>query len=191
MNNNTLTGTHTWATACEKITLEEGFEYEISFDISSPNSYAEETKNRSLSFVPGVDHLSVGFRSVSTGDFPKKNEKKLIDDFLFFPPLDATSGGKRTMRFTVPENISNVCMAFTFACYSPLVHQGKITIKNLQLKKVASTNYVFPTGGYDTEANKIEKKNIKALKLTLKIERNGEGGGGEIVVPIPSNGPSD
>ena len=128
---------------------------------------------------------------MSTGDFPKKNEKKLIDDFLFFPPLDATSGGKRTMRFTVPENISNVCMAFTFACYSPLVHQGKITIKNLQLKKVASTNYVFPTGGYDTEANKIEKKNIKALKLTLKIERNGEGGGGEIVVPIPSNGPSD
>jgi hypothetical protein len=27
--------------------------------------------------------------------------------------------------------------------------------------------------------------------LTLKIERNGEGGSSEVVVPIPSNGPTD
>ena len=140
--------------------------------------------------MPGVDHMSVGFRSVSTGDIPKKDGAKLIDDFLFFPPLDASSGGKRSMRFTVPEKIQDVCLAFTFACYSPLVHQGKIKIENLKLKKVAGASYVFESG-YAPESHKNDKKNIKALKLTLKIERNGEGGGGETVVPIPSNGPSD
>ena len=190
MENNTLEGTHTWASACEKITLEEGQVYEISFNVDPPTGVGDE-KNRSLSFVPGVDHMSVGFRSVTTGDFPRKGGAKLIDDFLFFPPLDASKGsGKRTMRFTVPEKIENVCLAFTFACYSPLVHQGRLKISYLKLKKVAGTNYVFDNG-YNPESHKNDKKNIKALKLTLKIERNGEGGSSEVVVPIPSNGPTD
>jgi hypothetical protein len=128
---------------------------------------------------------------VTTGDFPRKDGVKLIDDFLFFPPLDASKGsGKRTMRFTVPQKIENVCLAFTFACYSPLVHQGRLKISYLKLKKVAGTNYVFDNG-YNPESHKNDKKNIKALKLTLKIERNGEGGSSEVVVPIPSNGPTD
>jgi hypothetical protein len=61
----------------------------------------------------------------------------------------------------------------------------------LNLKKVAGTNYVFNDGGYATETHKAEKKNIKALRLKLKISRNGEGGSGDVVVPMPSNGPSD
>ena len=36
MENNTLEGTHTWASACEKITLEEGQVYEISFNVDPP-----------------------------------------------------------------------------------------------------------------------------------------------------------
>ncbi len=192
MKNNTLEGTQTWATACEKITLEANQEYEISFNVDSPNAYSGDAKNRSLSFVPGVDHLSVGFRSVSTGDIPRKDGVKLLEDFLFFPPLDADKGGgKRAMRFSVPQKIENACMAFTFACYSPLIHQGKITISNLNLKKVVGTNYVFNDGGYATETHKAEKKNIKALRLKLKISRNGEGGSVDVVVPMPSNGPSD
>ncbi|MBR5411682.1 MAG: prepilin-type N-terminal cleavage/methylation domain-containing protein [Fibrobacter sp.] len=191
MENVTLGGTETWATACKKINLEAGQEYEISFNIGAlGGTTSDATVARSLSFVPGVDHMSIGFRSASTGDFPRKDGVKLIDDFLFFPPLDASSGGKRSMRFSVSQNIPDVCLAFTFACYSPLVHQGKLKIENLKLKKVAGANYKFEDG-YSPESHKGDKKNIKALKLTLKIERNGEGGGGEIVVPIPSNGPSD
>ena len=195
VKNETLGGTETWKNVCSSygnITLEAGQEYEISFTIDSPNAYSNEEKNRSLSFVPGVDHLSVGFRDIATGDLPRNNGVKIIEDFLFFPPLDAEKGGgKRTMRFSVPQTIDNLCMAFTFACYSPLSHQGKITIRNLRLGKVAGTNYVFNDGGYNTEAHKIEKKNIKALRLKLKISRNGESGNSEVIVPIPSNGPND
>lgn len=195
IKNENLVGTQTWKTVCSSygnLTLLQGQEYEISFSIDSPNSYAADTKARSLSFVPGVDHLSVGFREITTGDLPRKEGVKLLDDFLFFPPLDAENGhGKRSMRFSVPQKIENVCLAFTFACYSPLVHQGKITIQNLKLKKVAGTNYVFNDGGYDAESHKVEKQNIKALRLKLKISRNGEGGSSEVIVPIPSNGPSD
>ena len=186
-----VVSTGVWTEDCKKIILDEQQEYEISFDIGSlGGSASDETVARSLSFVPGVDHMSVGFRSVTTGDFPKKDGVKLVEDYLFFPPLDASSSGKRSMRFTVPQKIENVCLAFTFACYSPLVHYGKLKIENLKLKKVAGANYKFEDG-YSPESHKGDKKNIKALKLTLKIERNGEGGGGEIVVPIPSNGPSD
>ena len=53
----------------------------------------------------------------------------MLDDFHFFPPVTANGNGTRTMRFMPPKDISNVCMAFTFACYSPLVSQGKVTIK--------------------------------------------------------------
>lgn len=190
--NETITGTApVWSSICQKITLSEGREYELSFVVEPPGG-STESANRSLSFVPGVDHMSVGFRSTETGDFPRKNGAKILDDFLFFPPLDATKGGgKRSMRFTVSETLSDVCLAFTFACFSPLVYQGRVSISNLKLKQVASTSYVFNDGGYATEAHKVEKKNIKALRLKLKISRNGEGGNTEVIVPIPSNGPSD
>ena len=112
--------------------------------------------------------------------------------------MDETKGtGKRTMRFTVPERVDNVCLAFTFACYSPLVSQGKVIIKNVKVMQVASANYHFD--GFDPEAgnNKREKKNVKALRLKLQVSRGakkggkGETGDVDIVVAIPSNGPRD
>ena len=99
------------------------------------------------------------------------------------------------MRFHVPHEISNVCLAFTFALYSPLVSQGTVTIKNLKLLKVASSDYTFSTPPFDAESNKPEKKNVKALRLELQVSRGAQNGGrGEtgdvlLVIPIPSNGP--
>ena len=99
------------------------------------------------------------------------------------------------MRFHVSQDVNNVCMAFTFALYSPLVSQGTVTIKNLKLLKVASSDYKFTTPAFDAEANKAEKKNVKALKLELQVSRGSKNGGkGEtgdvvIVIPIQSNGP--
>jgi hypothetical protein len=94
------------------------------------------------------------------------------------------------MRFTVPQNIENVCMAFTFATYSPLAGHGTVVVSNLKLKRIAGSNYVFGTGTLPDE----DKKNVKALKLELEVGRGGKNNqAGEtdhidIVVPIPSNG---
>ena len=184
-----------WSNMCSSygnLTFEPNQVYEISFNVPYPGD-----DDKSLVFVPGKDHMSVGFRVIGTGDYPRQNGKKLIDDFLFFPPLDSRGNGVRSMRFSVPQQVSNVCLAFTFACYSPLVSQGKITIENLRVNKVATATYTFDDPPFNAEANKTLKQNVKALQLLLKVSRGKKNGGsGEtgrvlIAVPIPSNGPRD
>ncbi len=183
-----------WKKLCSsygRLTLKENQEYEISFEVAYPGTSAD----KSLLFIPGSDHMSVGFRNISTGNIPEVNGVKLIDDFLFFPPMSATGTATRKMRFHVSQEVNNVCLAFTFALYSPLVSQGTVTIKNLKLLKVASSDYTFVDPPYDAESNKAEKKNVKALKVELQVSRGAKNGGrGEtgdvvIVVPIQSNGP--
>ena len=167
--------------ACHKFTLESGIEYEISFSLPYPNV---ETDGAQL-FVPGRDHMAVGFRGTDGSSIAGLN------DFLFYPPTSIASQGKRSMRFTVPQKIENVCMMFTFSTYSPLAGNGTVIISNLKLMRIAGSNYVFdPTITLLT----ADKKNVKALKLELEIGRGGKNGqAGEtghviIVVPIPSNG---
>lgn len=177
-----------WKALCEKVTLEPDVEYEISF--SMPYS-----ADASRMFCPGRDHMSVGFRSATDGSKPAG-----LEDFLFFPPtLDGASTGVRSMRFSVASTIANVCLAFTFASYSPVVANGKIQLKEVALKKIPSSNYVFE----DNDAIAVaDKKNVKALKLELQIgyggkkdangaDQPGETGEVEMVIPIPSNGPRD
>lgn len=192
-----------WKNLCSqygRLTLEAQQEYEISFSVAYPGT----TQNRSLLFVPGEDHMSVGFRNISTGKKPEKgsidNKIVLIDDFMFSPPLTSSGSGKRSLRFRVQENIPNVCMAFTFACYSPLVSQGTVTIRDVKLKKIVSSDYSFPEVAFDTDANlenKKQKKNVKALRLRLQVSKgvknNGKGETGDVsvIIPIPSNGPRD
>lgn len=188
-----------WKNLCSsygRLTLEKNQEYEISFNVGYPGS----TTDRSLLFVPGKDHMSVGFRNIATGDFPRNaTGQKMIDDFLFFPPLAVSGSGKRRMRFHVPEKVDNVCLAFTFACFTPLVAQGTITIRNLKLNKIASSDNRFPPDvpAFEPEINKKEKKNVKALKFDLQVSRGAKGNGkGEtghvsLIIPIPSNGPRD
>ncbi len=182
IKNETTAGS--WKTLCSsygKIPLEQDQEYELSFDvpyISDPINY----------FVPSMDHMSVGFRDIDTGNKLLDQAKKqvLVDDFLFFPPMSASGSGKRTVRFSVKESKANACIAFTFACFSPLVSQGTVSISDLKLTKVASSNYKFAG-----EVPKADRRNVKALKLDLKILQNGESGTVSLIVPIPSNGPSD
>ena len=185
-----------WSTLCDsygKMTLHPDTVYEVSFDLG----YVGEN-DKSLMFVPGMDHMSVGFRKAGSGDYAKKDGKIVLEDFMFFPPMDASRGtGKRSMRFTVPEAVDNVCLAFTFASFSPLVSQGKVIIKNVKIHQVATANYKF--NGFDPElgANKKEKKNVKAFKLKLQVSRGaknggkGETGNVDLVVATPSIGPRD
>lgn len=169
-----------WNSDCQSFTLEPNIEYEISFVLSYPGA-----ADPSQAFVPGRDHMSVGFRNTDGTTVAN------LDDFFFYPPTGLSSEGTRTMRFTVPEQIAGVCMAFTFATYSPLVASGSVVLSNLKLKQVAGANYTFdPSKSIPIK----DKKNVKALRLELQIGRgeknnqSGETGNIDIVVPIPSNG---
>ena len=177
-----------WKSLCEnygKLSFKKGEEYEISFVVPYPGT----TTDNSMMFVPGVDHMSVGLRSFETGDVPKVNDVVQLEDFMFFPPLDTKGGGRRSMRFTVPNDIENVCLAFTFVCYSPLVSQGRVTISDLRVTKVPGATYDF--SGFSAETHKNDKQNVKALQLNLKVDRNGETSKVTLAIPTPSNGPSD
>lgn len=191
IRNETTTET-SWQALCSKegnhFTFEPGELYEISFEISSPSEDADKSKM----FVPGEDHMAIGLRDKETGNLPQVNGVVQVRDFTFFPPmgLKGEGGGPgRSMRFSVAQKVENACLAFTFACYSPLVSQGKVSITNLRLTKVPSANYNFET--YDFESHKHDKQNVKAFLLKLDIKRSGESGHVEVVIPAPSNGPHD
>lgn len=185
---NETTTESSWKTLCAdygRFTFDPEQIYEISFEIPYPGN----NDDKSLLFVPGEDHMSVGLRDFSTGLEPMVNGVKQLENFMFFPPLDSRGGGKRSMRFTVPNKLENVCIAFTFACYSPLVAQGKVSIKDLKVKKIAGTKYDF--SGFDAESHKNDKQNVKAFFLNLTVVRGGETGVVKLVLPTPSNGPRD
>lgn len=164
-------------------------EYEISFEIPAPT----DADDKSLMFVPGKDHFSVGFRNAGDGNIPQKNGAEMLHDFLFYPPLATDApDGKHSMRFTVPDTVKNVCLAFTFVCYSPLASGGTLTIRNLKVKKIASSNYTFDENyGSRFEDNKLLKQKVKAFRLNLVLLQRGESGNAELVVPTPGNGPTD
>ena len=172
-----------WADYCYKVSLEKGIEYEISFSMV----HVSVADGMQL-FVAGRDHMAVGFRNTD-GTKPASTE-----DFLFYPPTNEDSQGARTMRFSVPANLEEVCMAFTFSTYSPVASTGSITISKLKLRQVAGSNYVFDKS---MSISTVDKKHVKALMLELQIGRGGknghEGETGEatIVIPTPSNGIGD
>ncbi|MBP5247421.1 MAG: type II secretion system protein [Fibrobacter sp.] len=163
-----------WKTLCQKVTLEPNVDYKISFDMP----YAEDA---SRMFVPGRDHMAVGFRYVATGDRPAE-----LKDFLFYPPVSANSSGTREMHFTVPTTLENLCMAFTFATYSPVAATGYVYLGNVKLEKEPFSNYEF--NDYFTTSDR-DKQNVKAFRLHLTINRRGETGSTMLIIPTPSNGP--
>ena len=166
----------TWRTLCTKVTLEPRVEYKISFLVP----YAE---NNSRMFCPGRDFAAVGFRNQDGAKIEG------LDDFNFFLPASATESAERKFRFTVKDPAEDVCMAFTFASYSPVAATGQVTIKDLALKKVETSNFDFTDEDYTPQIG--DKKNIKALLLNVVVKRNGEGATVRQVIPIPSNGPKD
>ena len=180
-----------WQALCAKdgnhFTFVPEDEYEISFEMEPPSVNTDKSKL----FVPGEDHMSVGLRDKESGDLFKVDDVVLLNDFMFFPPLGlkGEGSGVRSMRFSVPVKIENACLAFTFACYSPLVPQGKISFTRVKISKIPSVNYTFDE--YDFEAHKNDKQNVKAFLLKLDIKNGGESGHAEVVVLASSNGPRD
>ncbi len=167
-----------WNFQCTQITLEPYIEYEISFSMPLTEN------DPSRMFCPGRDHMAVGFRYAENGNKPSS-----LSDFQFYPPTvgDSKDTGLRKMRFTTNETIDGVCLAFTFASFSPVASAGNINLANIKLRKIASSNYTFT----DEILAIADKKNVKALKIEIAINKNGETGTETAIVSIPSNGPRD
>jgi prepilin-type N-terminal cleavage/methylation domain-containing protein len=176
-NTNISVGT-TWKNSCYKFTLMPMTEYEIMFSLSD-GGVNEKTRM----FVPNRDQMSVGFRYTTTGERPVE-----IDDFLFFPPADDRASGNRSVRFSVPKKIEKVCLAFTFASYSPIAADGEVVLSDLVFKKVETSNYKFDGAA---SISLQDKKNVKAMQLLLSVNRNGEGSNDTLIIRTPSNGLSD
>ena len=164
----------TWREKCTQITLQPKTEYELSFSLADAGTF-----EKMRLFVPGRDQMSVGFRSTKDGSRPNE-----LDDFFFYPPTDESASGLRAMRFSVPKKLANLCIAFTFVSYSPLAANGKVTITELRLKKIESSNYKFT----DSALPLKDKANVKALMLDFSVTRNGEEGVDSLIIRIPSNG---
>ena len=180
-------GSNLWANRCKQsansFTFEPHVEYEISFKVSDGG-----TDDFMRTFVPGRDHMAVGFRD-KDGARPAA-----ISDFLFYPPGANSANSKRTMRFTVPQRVTNVCMAFTFASFSPISSYGTVVIEDLKLKRVETSNYSFDYAGTGVSPNLPiqDKERVRAFKLELQITRGKkETGEVKVVIPTPSNGVMD
>ena len=165
-----------WSDVCTRVNLEPDVEYEISFRVP----FLDDNKIRS--FTPGMDHMSVGFRNMA-GDVDSE-----LPDFSFYPPIDASANNKRSMRFSVKNAKKDLCLAFTFAFYSPMAPKGKIAISNLELSKVEMSNFEFVSSYVPALPDKAK---IKAFKFNLEVGKNKETGNVALVVPTPSNGPRD
>lgn len=170
--------------SANKFDFQPGTVYELSFEMSYSGPL-----DLSQLFIPGRDHMSVGFRN-QDGD-----KISQIQDYMFYPPTTANAGSvPRKMRFTVKEPVQDVSIAFTFAFFSPLVANGTFNISSLKLNKMP-VGYHFDDATHTVAL--ADKKNVKALRLRLRVKRgakgNGKGETGEVdlVVPVPSNGPRD
>ena len=178
-----------WKTQCLSSANHFSFDPEIVYELSFGIDYAGAL-DLSQVFVPGRDHMSVGFRNAD-GD-----KISQIPDYMFYPPMSATAGNiSRVMRFSVKNAVENACIAFTFAFVSPLVSNGTFGISSLKLKKVAA-GYRFLYESGQTYVEVADKKNVKAFRLKLQVHRGGTEGKGEkgvvdLVVSTPSNGPRD
>jgi len=168
-----------WNVQCEAVSLAPFVEYEISFAMPFTN------EDPTRLFCPGRDHMAVGFRYIDNGQRPAE-----INDFQFYPPTvqDPKDEGLRKMRFVTSDSVKNVCLAFTFALFSPVAYSGNINITDVRLRKIPSSTYQFFN---DSTPSIADKKNVKALKMELVVSKNGENGVEKAIIPIPSNGPRD
>ena len=73
--------------------------------------------------------------------------------------------------------------------FTPLTAAGKIEISELTLKKVPSSNYTFDESVANVAV--ADRKNVRAFRMKLRIDRSGETANVDIVIPTPSNGVAD
>jgi len=174
-------GTTDWQ-SCFKIDLYKGetyaVEFEMPFIIAATTADSQSVFN-STQFQPGKDHIAVGFRKDG------KEDASVSNDVLFYPPQDgAATSLVRHAEFSSKDDISDACVALTFAFYSPKAFAGKLRISKFKVYRKPDETFHFPQDEiYGTEAmtpiaERIRQKtNAKAFELVMEFQHRGEKAG--------------
>jgi len=175
-------------TDCSQMYFMAGEEYAMSFEmpcaLSACRKDNSEKFNPMVMFQPGVDHLSVGLRDVTSGEAIAG-----ISDFLFYPPQDMTSAKIRHFEFSVLHDIT-ACIGITAAFYSQAA-KGRLEIGKFKVYRKFDNVYHFDKSnpGYNPDvATDPSRALVKAFELTLGINRRGEINHTTTVIPVPNNG---
>jgi len=167
-------------TDCKKFNFKKDTVYAIQFKMPIHKN-GSDYDDMAL-FRPGDDHIAVGLRKFdASGDY-----SKVGTDFMIWAPQTENSDNQNHyMEFSVPANANNTCVVFEFAFYSPSASNGTLRIKDFEIKLKNDKGYIFEE---NYEPPTADKKNVKAFKLVLEIDRRGETGRAEIVISTPNNG---
>jgi prepilin-type N-terminal cleavage/methylation domain-containing protein len=180
---------------CIDVPIRAGETYVVEFNMPFPAA----TKNDSSSnqFLPGMDHIAVGLRDSDGNSI----DPGISPDILLYAPQSKEAESKpRYAEFTANDKLdrsktNKVCVALTFAFYSPEAYRGTLYFKDFKIFKKHTGAYHFVRNdgvyyenefarNYAAEAKEgspvdykerlTHKKNVKAIELLLEIDRNGE-----------------
>ena len=208
-------------TNCEPFNFKKNETYAIKF--KTPMNYMKSGNDQvpdsmMALFQPGVDHMAVGFRNSNGGPV-----SGMPTDFMFYPPQknrkenDVVNTINQYFEFSVPNDVSNACIAFTLAFYSgcpstvPTAtcpssasfgpHKGRLKIKDFELLRKTDGTYEFERDNNSLAtflASNEKKRNVKAFELILEVNKRNEIGStrrqtenGDVigyVIPVPNNG---
>jgi prepilin-type N-terminal cleavage/methylation domain-containing protein len=197
-------GASSWSD-CSKMDLKKGETYSVQFEMLYSGN---DSDTMSTQFLPGHDHIAVGFRR-SSGNDPEKIPE-VSNDVLFYPPQFDGGKLKRHAEFSVEKEVKDACVAVMVAFYSiNKASNGKLRFKNFTVLRKTDRSFHFPKGtisGKDYEnygsegtttqddAYRLAKRNVKAFELIMEIAYKGEKAGTNandetgMVITTPNNG---
>jgi prepilin-type N-terminal cleavage/methylation domain-containing protein len=186
------TGAGNWEN-CSKMSLAKGETYSVQFEM--PYN-ADDVDTLSTQFLPGYDHIAIGFRK-NSGDNTELQD--VSNDVLFYPPQSENAESvKRYAEFSVSKDIKDACLAITFSfCSINDANNGIMRFRNFEVLRKTDKAFHFPedeeyaSEGFATKnaAWLLAKKNVKAFELTMEIDHKGEiAGTNGMIITTPNNG---
>lgn len=164
-----------WSSLCKEFTFLPKTPYLIKMNIPY-------LKNDIRMFHPGLDHMAIGLR--------KKDGSALagVSDYALYPSFSDSSKTERNVEMVFAEDTIKACLAFTFAFYSPIAHEGSIQINDFMVLLLNNRTYQFDEGYSGNITSVRQKKDVKAFKLNLTVTKQGESGEAEGIIPVLNNG---
>lgn len=163
-----------WGSLCHEFTFLPKTPYLVKMNIP-------HVKNNIRMFQPNVDHMAIGLRQKTGASFPN------ILDYTLYPSISDSSKTQRSIEMMFADT-TKACLAFTFAFYSPVAHEGAMKIEDITVLHLSNRSYQFGTSLSDNVSVLAQKKNVKAFKLQLKVNHRGESGEIESLIPVLNNG---
>ncbi len=161
---------------CLAFSFEPRVTYGVSFKILAPSS--NFSINQMRNFQPSLDHIGVGFREKGSGE-----AFAALPDNIVYPAQTENDMG-RYFEFNLADSVTNACLVFTFALYSPSAFKGWLNISDMAIFRRDGGDYDFTASYTDAE----DKVLIKAFRLNLDVKVKGEITKIEKIIPTPNNG---